>query len=1063
MKKIFCLLLCLMLVVFSVAACGDDEDSTPPHEHTYDTAWSSNATTHWYAPTCEHTDALASVALHVDATNDGVCDVCEYGSNHTHTYAAEWTMTETEHYKKVTCGHNVTPSSKGAHVDEDNNKLCDVCSYDYNHTHTYATEWTVTDAEYHWHAVTCGCDVAPADKALHADLDDDGYCDVCEVAMYKAGHTHAAAQNAQWKTDASNHWKACADHEGYILNKEAHTGLAGDGVCDVCGWYDVQHTHAFAPEWARNDEGHWHAASCGHATLKDAFAAHADEDENGACDVCGYSEHEHTPDYTAGLQTDETGHWIIGACECADSIKIAYAEHLDLDKDGICDACYFVVCEHEFEDEWTVEEITEYDEWLEEEVVIGYAHYHAATCDCDVVDYDTYHEHIDINGNGICDVCYSTVPGHVHASEWPEYVYNENEHWYYCDDCFAVVVDRGEHDGEAEGTCDICGCTEDYFSFLDGMIPSLNENVYAGTVEYVSMYQDYYGEFGFENSTIVFEYGDELFHYFELDGNEYWYTLDANGELFGVYAFYDGGIANLGKSYNTDIAYLDGLEFNLYTATGVSGYAYGVENFVQAIYSAGYELGQNFYVKVEMDEYAEVATIDFGFMNVGSIDEALYQVEVSIIYNGDILPYIEIATTTYSSDSYTLDEDTGIATLNEDAEVTGVYAYVINQKEGERLAVTEHTADKYIVDDYVLEAPQYGGTVADGATLGYELSYDALMLNIRSESIGVKGLSFEELVYSYYTEVEITEWDEELEQDVVVGTEWQWITSDYHETNPFNIYLDTYENTIVIGCNDNATAGSYKIKLELLAGGWSQVINVEATAPAVSEVVLNEWLEGWENSWVEEKTIFVTNTAKFTVTFNAFASGTVSSFKVLKNVEDGEPVDVTEDVLTLGSNLGGSKVIYEVTPTEVGTYTIVATYGEGDEALTDSITLVVNEPPAVEDLLNGEWSYYYYDGYSGYEELYTITFVPAEEGALNGTCFGSITVFSFNMETYETTSEQVEFTGTYSYVEGVLTVIDDATDEELVNGFGEPAFSFDAENFVVLYGENECEMQEAAE
>ena len=129
MKRVSILVLCIALVM-SLASCVATEPEDT-HVHTYSEEWSKDATNHWHAASCEHTDEKADSAAHADVNND---------------------------------------------------KLCDICGYDYDHTHTYATAWSM-DAENHWHAANCGCTVAVQDSAKHADSDADGLCDACGFAM----------------------------------------------------------------------------------------------------------------------------------------------------------------------------------------------------------------------------------------------------------------------------------------------------------------------------------------------------------------------------------------------------------------------------------------------------------------------------------------------------------------------------------------------------------------------------------------------------------------------------------------------------------------------------------------------------------------------------------------------------------------------------------------------------------------------------------------------------------------------------------------------------------------
>ena len=75
MKKISTLVLVAMLLSFILASCGTP---TPPHEHTFATGWTADATGHWHGATCEHTTEKADFAQHNDADGNGKCDACLY-------------------------------------------------------------------------------------------------------------------------------------------------------------------------------------------------------------------------------------------------------------------------------------------------------------------------------------------------------------------------------------------------------------------------------------------------------------------------------------------------------------------------------------------------------------------------------------------------------------------------------------------------------------------------------------------------------------------------------------------------------------------------------------------------------------------------------------------------------------------------------------------------------------------------------------------------------------------------------------------------------------------------
>ncbi len=222
MKKVSILVLCAMLLAL-LTACG--------HTHTYSDKWTNDATNHWHAANCEHTGEKADEAAHVDANNDVVCDVCGYDYGHTHTYGDTWSMDEANHWYASACGHESMTKDKAAHVDANNDKACDVCAYDYGHTHTYQAEgeWT-HDATNHWHAATCGCSIDGIDVAAHADENNDGVCDGC---AWNYDHEHTYAE--EWSTDRAEHWLAVTcGHTVADKDRGAHVDADGDFVCDTC-------------------------------------------------------------------------------------------------------------------------------------------------------------------------------------------------------------------------------------------------------------------------------------------------------------------------------------------------------------------------------------------------------------------------------------------------------------------------------------------------------------------------------------------------------------------------------------------------------------------------------------------------------------------------------------------------------------------------------------------------------------------------------------------------------------------------------------------------------------
>lgn len=97
-------------------------------DHTYSDAWASSFAEHWHRATCEHTDLKSGVASHIDSDEDGLCDVCSYEVGHTHTFTDFWSHDETHHWRAATCSHASAKTSLGEHIDTDSDGACDFCA-----------------------------------------------------------------------------------------------------------------------------------------------------------------------------------------------------------------------------------------------------------------------------------------------------------------------------------------------------------------------------------------------------------------------------------------------------------------------------------------------------------------------------------------------------------------------------------------------------------------------------------------------------------------------------------------------------------------------------------------------------------------------------------------------------------------------------------------------------------------------------------------------------------------------------------------------------------------------
>lgn len=302
MKRRLALLVCIiatLAMVFALASCGGDEC-----EHTYSTEYTTDANGHWYKSTCGCEGEVSNYGAHVDSNNDGKCDTCKYVLC-AHTYDTEWSTDENNHWNASNCDCVATKANEAKHADENKDGICDVCKY-VMCKHTYS-DWK-TDETKHWKEATCGCTVANTNEGEHADGNKDGNCDTCAYVM--CAHTFAT----EWSTDGAYHWHelTCGCTGATPVKEEHADGDDEDVLCDACGenickhtysdtitydethhWYEATCGCDIQKDKAEHDFGEWtktelsHSAAC--ACGKAVGGAHIDEDEDGACDTCGFT------------------------------------------------------------------------------------------------------------------------------------------------------------------------------------------------------------------------------------------------------------------------------------------------------------------------------------------------------------------------------------------------------------------------------------------------------------------------------------------------------------------------------------------------------------------------------------------------------------------------------------------------------------------------------------------------------------------------------------------------------------------------------------------------------
>lgn len=151
------------------------------------------------------------------------------------------------------------------------------------------------------------------------------------------GHTHTYKTNEDWSKDAQGHWyDATCDCEDAPITKLNHTDANNDGACDVCTF--TNHEHEYTEDWTADCTNHWNAADCGHTVAGINVGAHVDEDADGRCDVCNYiiedlHEHIYATEWTYG----DGYHWHAALCE--HKVEVADKAACNVNAAGVCTVC----------------------------------------------------------------------------------------------------------------------------------------------------------------------------------------------------------------------------------------------------------------------------------------------------------------------------------------------------------------------------------------------------------------------------------------------------------------------------------------------------------------------------------------------------------------------------------------------------------------------------------------------------------------------------------------------------------------------------------------------------
>lgn len=341
-------------------------------------------------------------------------------------------------------------------------------------------------------------------------------------------------------------------------------------VCSTFSACDDQHTHTYATDsWKSDATKHWHAATCEHTSEMSDVDGHSDSDKDGKCDVCGYVVCEHT--YATEWSADADGHYY--ASTCGDDVKKDEAAHTP-DLANVCTVCGYKL---------GTPDVSTFDKAL----AVG-----------------TYQGKLVASGS-------MNINSNTYGSETVKYVNYE---------------------------------FRDGYTYVKEEMPQ--ENYYAGWI---------------------------------VNTTEYYYSLSDDGVPFGVSSSTLGADPN-GTNGVADVT-ADSVNGYSFDGDFIGGTvkAIGVEEMVNALYEdAALDLNGDFSGgQVETDE-EEGTFYSFSYGIQGTF--YFYQLTVAFTLDDNgMMDKVGFYSKQYSLNDITTDGETGYVTVNADAEVVTTYEYEISQ------------------------------------------------------------------------------------------------------------------------------------------------------------------------------------------------------------------------------------------------------------------------------------------------------------------------------------------------------------------------------------------------
>ena len=268
-------------------------------------------------------------------------------------------------------------------------------------------------------------------KEDHAPVDtnSDGKCDTCGFTMGTSGgstHTHSFTNNWETKTDGK-HYLCCDD--------------------STCSSTSKSHSPSWG-SWTENTISNRHERYCTESgcTIRDWDNEHAPADENndGKCDICGFTMG------TSGGSTHThsfTNNWVTKT-----------------------DGDHYLCCDDSTCSSTSKSHSAVWGSWTENTISNKHERY-CSVSNCTIRDWDNEHTPVDANNDGKCDICGLTVgtsggSTHTHTFTNKWVINADGKHCLMCDTAGCTQVKESHiaswtgNSCTANRICAICGISD---------------------------------------------------------------------------------------------------------------------------------------------------------------------------------------------------------------------------------------------------------------------------------------------------------------------------------------------------------------------------------------------------------------------------------------------------------------------------------------------------------------------------------------------------------------------------------------------------------------------------